>query len=150
RCTLLLDRHPGARDCPARTRRARGSPDHGRSTGLDLSEDLLELIPITDRFEVGLGLEVDAIAEALADGGSHRANSLDQSGLDLLRLLWGSGPGDLGVASGQKNALLAVDVWPGGEAIGEFQRSGRLAHVGKREHEFGLSAVVALADLRQA
>ena len=61
----------------------------------------------------------------------------------------GSGPGDLGVARGEENALLAVDVGPGGEAIGELERSGRLARVRQREHELGLATVVGLADLRQ-
>src|SRR5258708_7262214 len=83
-----------------------------RSNGSDLSKDLLEVVPIADRFEVGLGLEVDAIAEALADGSPHGVDGLDQGGLDLLGLLGGGGPGDLGVTRGKKDALLAVDVWP--------------------------------------
>jgi hypothetical protein len=120
----------GERDCPARATRACGNFDTGRSTGSDLSENLLEVVPIADRFEVGLGLEVDTIAEAFADGGSNRGDGPDQGRLDLLGMSGGNGPGDLRAARGKKNALLAVDVCAGGVAIGEFQRLGRLASMG--------------------
>ena len=111
-------------------RSACGTLDAGRSTGSDLSQDLLEVVPIADWFEVGLGFEVNAIAETFGDRGSNRADGLDQSGLDLFGFVRGSDAGDLRVARGKKNALLAVYVWPGGEAIGEFQRTGRS---GRRE-----------------
>ena len=73
------------------------------STGPDLSEDLLEVVPIANWFEVGLGLEVDAIAEALANGGSNASTALTRAVWICSAFSGRSGPGDLGVARGKKN-----------------------------------------------
>ena len=58
-----------------------------RSTGSDGTDNLLEIVPVSDRIEVGFGLEVNAIAEAVGDGGPERLDRLDLKRLLTLGLI---------------------------------------------------------------
>ena len=90
RCLLWVRPRPGRSSVPAPSRAQGAQVSLGRlagSTGSDVTDNLLEIVPISDRIEVGFGLEVNAITEAVGDGGPEGLDRLDLERLLTLGLI---------------------------------------------------------------